>query len=492
MTSIAPVSVDLSPVRLSYVAALRGIVPTPFDKAFSYAQLGAIDVESFLCLAASNPQGAFYGVLENAEAVAKANQAAPLRMVPNVSFFASANELPQNLNYLCFESTQKQLSALERDTLFSLAQSNLAEGGLFCCRYVAYDNADEPLRFLVSEYAPEFTTEQSLEFLDEIKALGTAYFAAHPISLTALEKAIENKDPKSFFEACRPSETTHSGTLETMSGLLPRGFSFVGDADVGANYLDLAAPPASHAVIEKCRDELLYEPIKDFVLHRLVRNDIWVRLPAKQSLANAELFNAFTFGTTASPDRLPKSVKTQAGVLQFNTPLFMRLIELMGTLPMGIGDFLSHPMGHGMNPDDVVGALHVLVACGLAHPMCGRYGGNLLADAAKPKWATPFNEYLTDSTISQAQIRVASPIVGAGVTISARDALVLQAVNRVGVSLSAGVLLPELKKLIQSNPSLAAQIMDSAEPTDEVIHNILSQTLTNNIVRWYAYGLLAA
>lgn len=491
--SLAPdLSFDLTPVRLSYTAALRGVKPLGPEDSFSYGQIGTFDPTDFLCLAASNPRGTFHGVIEDMLALAKAQNLAQERGVKNVTFYTQADQLPANLSYLC--SLSDQSLPAETDALFALAQDRLAASGLLCLRYRAFNNPDESLRFLIEEYAPDLSDQEAQEFLSEIKALGTLYFKDHPIAASALEKALTAKDPSLFFTACLPTDgrATPSGTFEVMKGLLTRGFSFAGSADIASNYIQLAAPPAAYAVLDKCRDHLLYEPIKDFTLCRQVRTDIWAKQPVKQTTDSAELFGPFTFGVTLPRDRVPVSFATQEGQIGFTTPLFTRLIDVMCTLPMGIGDFLAHPAGQGMDPDEVVAALQVLVACGIAQPMRGRYEGKISADIQNPRWATPFNEFLTHSNISTNGVRLASSIVGGGITISARDALVLQAINRVGMANSAGVLQPELKKIIQSNPALAAQILEVADPSDEAIHNILVNTLTHGVPRWYAYGLLAA
>ena len=493
MSYTSALSFDLSPVRLNYVGALRGLKPMEPSASFVYAQVGTFEPESLICMAASNPQGQFYGVVDNALLQKNAQKLASDRKIGNVTFVDALGKLPMKLDYLSAEYTTIKPTEASAKDLFETAENKLVPGGYFCFRYRAYDNPDETLQFLIGEYAPEFSAQQAREFLDELKALGHSYFVDHPIARSALDKAIEANHPDSFFEACSAADdNVKSGTFETMAGLLPREFSFVGDADIGANYIELAAPAAAHMTLDKCRDHLLYEPIKDFVLQRLVRNDVWVKRPVEQTFENPELYGLFTFGVTNLRERVPTVIPTQAGAINLTTPLFTRLLDLMTTMPIGIGDFLAHPAGQGMNPDEVVSAINVLVACGVVQPMRGRYEGKKDSDYSRPVWSNSFNEYLNMTEISAPTIRLASPIIGSSVTLSARDALVLQAVNRVGVSLCAGALLMEIRKIVDNNPSLAAQIMDSSEPTDEVIHNIVTNVLTNGMTRWYAYGLLAA
>ena len=53
---------DFSPAPLSYVAALRGIRPRKPGDRFAYAEIACNDPERLICLAASNPEGHFYGL----------------------------------------------------------------------------------------------------------------------------------------------------------------------------------------------------------------------------------------------------------------------------------------------------------------------------------------------------------------------------------------------------------------------------------------------
>ncbi len=488
MSFTPPLVSDFSPIRLSYVAALRGVVPRKAGKAFTYAQTGSFEAETLLCLAASNPEGRFYGLMPDEPSAIEAAMIAKRRQVWNVSFGASEKVLPEKLDYLCCEEN----SAAKREALFSLAESRLKPGGLLVCRYQAYANADEPLRFLIAEYAPELSDAQAKEFVAELKDLGVSYFAEHPIARAGLEKAVASGSPENFFETCATDPAPRSEAFETMAQLLPRGFAFAGDADIGINYLEIAAPPQTHGLLLKAKDHLLYEPIKDFALQRLIRNDVWVKLPAEQTADKPTLFGDFTFGITLPREKVPAALPTKGQSIDLSSALFTKLIDLMCVLPMGIGDFLQHPTGKGFDPDDVVAAIQILVAGGIARPMRGRYEGALSADIAYPVWSNGFNAYFKEASITESSICLASPIVGGAVFLPVRDALVLQALSRVGLSNISGALQPELKRLAQKNPAIAAQIMDITVASDEAVHNLVMDVVQKGMVRWYAYGLLAA
>jgi hypothetical protein len=163
----------------------------------------------------------------------------------------------------------------------------------------------------------------------------------------------------------------------------------------------------------------------------------------------------------------------------------------MSLMPITIGDFLAHPTGQGFQPTDIIGAIQILIALGYAKPMRGMSRNDNMSDVKQPRLVGQYNQYLSSSTVSSPEIRLASTIVGAPVTLSARDALVMQALDRVGLANSVGALLPELERLAM-NPALASRVMDSANPTPEVALKMVQDIVTNSIVKWYAYGLLKA
>jgi len=493
MPHATTLSFDFSPVRLDYCAALRGLAPPAKEGPFLYAQAGGFDPKDLICMAASNPHGSFFGVLASQEQAEQASKMARTQDVHGVTFVTKSEDLPNGLHYLFCEHAGPSHQESVREDLFALAEKKLAAGGLFAYRYHAYARLEETLRFLLDAHIPDLAPEQEGAFLKDIKALNPSFFEQRPTLLSALDDAIKAGRMAPFVEACSLKEEAGSGTFDAMKGLLPRGFSFVGDADYGANYLFLAATLSAHDALEKCRDRLFYEPIKDFARGTLVRNDVWVKRPVEQTDDLASLFGPFTFGIMGARETIPSQFQSLNGSIGLSSPLFARLIELMCTLPVSIGDFLEHPAGFGFSADDVLSSIQTLVACGIAQPMREHYENKGIAKGKDiPSCLSSFNKHLLWETIKEPTIRLASPVIGSAITLGVREALVLQATARVGIDLSAGALQPELKKMIAANPALAARVTSSSEPTDDIVHAIVTDVLEKDMVRWYAYGLLAA
>jgi hypothetical protein len=490
-----------SPVSLSYVAALRGVKPRRPGQAFTYAEIDCHHPDLLVCLAASNPEGTFYGVMADGESCARATSDAALRGVTNVSFVQGTaadilarvekgDKVLPPLHYLVCDESENTLHAGERNALFGLAEKLVIVSGLFHYSYRAYDKEDGALRFLVNEMSPEMSATQASEFLLEVKKLGTTYLKGQPSVMAKLNDAIAKNMPDAFFDSYETAGA-RSATFDTIVAMRSRNLAYAGDAHVAANYIELSVPAAAQQIVLECRTNPLYEPVKDFALNRSVRSDIWCRMPATQTKNNEELFGGFSYGITRPRDAVPSEIEAHGKTIPLDSTLYRKLIDLMAMMPVSVGDFLSHADGKAFGASDVVGAIQILVACGIARPMRGLSTAHSSANITQPRLVGAFNRYLDKTPVTGGEMRVASSVLGDAMVLSARDALVMQAVYRAGLANSVDALLPELKRLAQ-NPVQAARIMDVAEPTSEVAHHMIEEVLSKSMVQWYAYGILEA
>jgi len=486
-----------SPTALNYLGALRGLKPRAAGAAFRYADLTCDAPEQLACLAASNPEGQFFGIVTDDVARARAEKIAKERGVTNLAFKTfDLADLPQlaatlgRLDYIHADSTAETAGKDSMRKFSAIAGDCLAPGGIFNLRYQAYSDAHGALKFLVREFAPEMTAEQSLGFLHELKQLGGAYLAQYPEIAAELDRAIAAKMPDEFFSRFDDGAAA-SASFDTLLALRPQGLAYVGDADISKNYIELSLQPAAQAIIERCSRHALYEPLKDYALARQLRSDVWCRPVAGAPPATmAELFGGFVYGVTLPSDKIPSVLQLPGTAISLATPLYQNLIKLLSIVPAGIGDFLAHPLGQGYQPTEVIGALQIMIACGLAQPMRGGMIIGNLSSIAKPKLVGDFNRFLEKTSVT-GETWLASPVVGCGIAVTPRDALVLQALDRAGLADSVSALFPELEKLAK-NPAIASRIMDTTQPTPEMAHHMIEDAVSRSILHWYAYGVLAA
>ena len=484
-----------SPVMLRYVAALRGHKPKKTGTEFSYGEMNCQDTENLICLAASNPEGRFYGFVAHEQARQSGEAQAAQRGIFNTVFVVgsatqiaervrSGSTIPPMLDYLCCDESATALSDADRASLYELADKRLNPGGLFVSRYRAYDNEEGALRFLTRELAPEMNDEQKKEFLTELKRLGSRLLSRRADLASRLNDAIVKAAPDAFF-ASLGEGAAPSRAFDTLVAMGSRGLAYAGDANLTSNYVELVVPVEAQPLVVGCRNHVLYEPIKDLALDRTVRNDIWVRSPFDMSAEPAQLFGGFAYGITMPRNSVPPAIAAQGKAIDLSSPLYTKLIDLMTLLPLGIGDFLSHDSGKGEDPSQIMEALQVLVACGIAAPMRGKLAPTRTGNMTQPRFVGSFNRFVDKTAVGGGDVLLASPIMGCGVAVSAREALVMQALNRAGLSNSVSALLPELRRLAGT---AAAQGEATSDEAVKMVRDVVDQALP----QWYAYGLLEA
>lgn len=494
MTQMPSTTADFSPASLRYTAALRGVPAQDPETSFGYAMTGSFNPELLTNLAASNPEGHFFGVVANNELRETLTSASREAEQSNLFWLASLEELPEALAFFCFFAPDNRPSDELCEQVFDRAKNLLGPNGILAMRYRAYEDADEILRYLANEYAPEFSENEESALLDQLAAIGTLYFSDNPDQLELLRKAQASGETGAYLDRLTDQGEASSGAFNTLAALLPRGFAYGGDANIGANYLELAAPQEAHKALMNCKSSLMYETLKDFALQRLVRNDLWIKMPVEQVFDKPSLFGPFVFGMTVKRSELPEIITASGGNrILLNEPPFKNLLNLMELLPCGIGDFLQHEEGQGQDPDDVLSALQILIASGIVQPMRSRCSQQISKiDFANPKTSTATATALKTNQIDAPTLPVASAVTGRPICMDAKEALVLQAISRVGLPQSVASVYQELQRLSANNPSLAQQILASEQPSPETAQKMVQTVLGSSLLKWYAYGLLAA
>jgi hypothetical protein len=489
-----------SPVSLRYIAALRGNTPPKAGAPFVYAQAQCADPEALICLAASNPEGRFFGFTSTEDARKKGEDAAIQRNTTNIVFLAgtpseilacvknSADLLPP-FDYLYCDENASPLSEAERAALFDLAHECVAPGGLFSISYRAYDSEDGALRFLIQQLSPQVSKEQETEFLVDIKKLGATYFSKHLDLADLLDKAIAVDGARAFFDLFAHTPA-RSATFETLLSATARGFAYAGDAAIAFNYVEIAVPHEAQDVIESSRQSPLFESIKDFALHRTIRSDIWVKAPREMSSDLAERFGGFAYGLVVDREQVPTSFSAKGKSIDLSSDLYKKLLILLSVLPAGVNDALSVLKNDVKGPEEILEAFQTLVACGFASPMRGIQTEFQMDDFSQPRLVGGFNRFLDKLALTDSDVLLSSEVAGFGLKLPARDAFVMQALNRAGLTDSLSALMPELNR-IAGTPAAAPIIRDEAL-SPEAARKMIADVAGKSLPKWYAYALLEA
>lgn len=491
----------LDPITLSYALALRGIRPRLPNEPFIYGEIGCEAADRLILFAACNPEGTFFGFDPDVNALGKAAETAEKLGLKNITFsqasVADLNEavaqgvIARNcFDYLVYNELENPARA-EPAALKACAQSLLRNNGVFAWRYRLYDEA-APLRLLFEDVTRKILAEQPKAgeaLAKEWRQLCTVYFANNPSQADAFDKALAEGKGMEWLRAAVPSSTKTVKTLQVAEAFSSKELTFLGSANIAENYMELSAPEAAHAPLAARRMHPLYEAIKDLATGHAERMDIWGAEPMQRIDNLITLFGGFTFGTTEPPERVARTVTFQGKSFSFVGPLYDGILSLATVLPVTMGDLVHHESLKGIDPLTILNTVQLLVACGLLQPMRASFDGDQGIDMDNPKLLGSYNQSLRSAQLDLQEYAFASPVAGRPVFFSGMNALVLQALDKGGMT-QVGLLLGDQLVRLSQHPYLRP--LNLGEPqraVNEAVRQI-ETVFHQSMVRWFSLGIL--
>lgn len=493
----AALRIPLDPVMLSYVMALHGIRPRLPGEGFTYAEIGCGTAERLILLAASNPEGIFFGFDPDLEKLSVAAAKAEQCQVKNVTFSqADAAQLKeaveagvigtQCFDYLVYSETgnpdKESLAALH-----DCAMKLLRENGVIAHRYRVYDDAKADTLLFQNLLAALLPEQPGEAFARDWRSIAQLYFAAYPQQAEAFDKALAEGKGRGWLEKQAALSPKSSRTIEAGEVFSGKEFTFLGSAHLPANYMELSTPENAHGVLTARRQHPLYEAIKDLAVHNMERIDIWGREPLKRIDNLVTLFGGFNFGTTEPPERIARTVIFQGKSINFAGPLYDGILSLATVMPVTIGDLVHHESLAGIDPATLLNSVQLLIACGLLQPMRASYEGGV--DMDNPKLIGSYNQSLRSATLDLQDYAFASTVTGRPVILSGMNCLVLQALDRGGLDNIAALLGDQLMRL-SSHPYLRPLNLGEPQRAVEEAIRQIETVFHQSMVRWFSLGII--
>lgn len=495
----ASLRLPFDPVTLSYVLALRGVRPRLPLEAFTYAELDCGNAERLILLAASNPEGTFFGFDSDIDALSKAAEAADKMGVRNLTFSqATISELKKavddkliaagSFDYVVYNEIDAKTKA-PLDDLAALSQQLLRTGGALAYRYqvIAGDGADTALFETLLQGLLEETPNPDESFARDVRLLCIHYFIAHPDKSTAFEEALKQGKGSAWLKANAGTQKKPVKTIETGTSLSGKGMTFLGSAAISGNYLELSTPEGAHLALGARRQNKLYEALKDLAMHSNERMDIWGKEPLQRTENMVNLFGGFTFGTTETPERVARTVTFQGKMISFMGPLYDSILSLATVMPVTIGDLVHHETMKDVDSMTILNSVQLLVACGILHPMRASFDDSI--DMENPKLVDNYNQSLRGQRLELVDYAFASSVVGRPIVFPAMQTLVVQALDKGGLQNIAALLSDELMRL-SGHPYLRP--LGLSEPEKAVAEALrqIENAFNQSMVRWFSLGIL--
>jgi hypothetical protein len=479
--------------------ALRGVRPRLPKEGFTYAEIGCGTAERLILLAACNPEGVFFGFDSDIEKLTKAATKAEQLDIKNVTFSQATaislkNAVEQGIignkcfDYLVYDEINN--AALEPlSTLRECLQSLLRDNGVFAYRYKTYNdkNADELLFQSLTRHILASEPSGGEALAKEWRNLCTLYFIAHNDQANAFDSALAQGQGIEWLRKETSKDTSPSKTIQTQDHFSGHKLTFLGSARLSANYLELSAPEVSHQSLEAKRLHPLYEAIKDLATGNQERIDLWGCEPLVRNDNLITLFGGFTFGTTESTETIARTVKFQGKSISFAGPLYDGIVSLASVMPVTMGDLVHHETLQSIDQVTLLNSLQLLVACGILSPMRSSYDGGI--DIDNPKLSGNYNQSMRQTVLDLADYAFASTVVGRPVIFNGMNSLVLQTMDKGGLSQMAALLGDEFIRLAEHPYLRPLKLNEPQRAANESIRQI-ETAFQDSMVRWFSLGIV--
>jgi SAM-dependent methyltransferase len=415
---------ELAPSHLEAALLFAGYKSNLTRTGTRYCELGCGYGLSTLVLAAANPHMWFVGVDFNPTHIVAARALAELAGLTNIRFVeASFDELLEpryadlgEFDVIALHGIYSWVAPPVRRAIVQFADGRLKTGGAL---YVSYNAAPgwmprAPVQRLVFEYAkrhptaPSASTAEAFRFAKTIKDAGALYFQANP-QVGAFLEAMQAQDLTYLVHENLNESWSALYHADVVADFAPTRLSYACAAHIADDIDETSVPITTHEVLAGMPDGVWRETVKDFLVGRSFRRDIFVRGPVRFTPAErTEEFDrllVLTVPRSAASATIRTTMGEVKGRAELYSPIFDRLAEGAVRVPA----LVAQLGGRGETAAAVIQALGLLIHSGQVKMVRGD---------AKPDWgpARRLNVVLAREIAAGKTVRVlAAPAVGTAV-----------------------------------------------------------------------------
>lgn len=427
---------ELGPAHLQFCALVAGLEAPPV-RPLTYLELGMGQGVSLVVHAAAN-DGAFWGVdlhpahVTNARVLADAVGAEVHLVEQTFADFAARDDLPA-FDVITLHGVWSWVSQANRRVIVDLIRDRLAPGGLVYLSYNCQPGwaSRAPVRHLLKlgRSASDAKTaddgiEAALAFAEDVAAADGRFFAdTRPAAshLASLRKANAQYVGHEYL-----GDHWHvpyfADVAEALSGA---DLSFASSARLLDRITALHLKPAAAALLDRQKDPVLKEAVRDYLVNQQFRPDVFAR--GARPLSQAEQiarFDAQAFVLICGLDEIDFTLTGAAGEMMLPEDVYRPLALALAAenfRPRTPIELMTSPGMAGIRRSDVVTALINLVGMGVVRP----------AQRFEPAVRTrcdAFNRIVLERAVTGPHLKhLASPVTGGGVLTPRSAQLFLRA-----------------------------------------------------------------
>jgi SAM-dependent methyltransferase len=424
---------ELAPTLLDYVCVANGVAGLP-QRPIRYCELGCGRGYATVLLAAANPDSQFVGIDFNPTHVAEARSYAADTGVDNVTFHemnfgeAAGSSDPGlgTFDVVAMHGVYSWVLPEVRAQIHDFVRAKLVAGGIF---YVSYNTmpgwaAVGPVQRLLQEVASRSTGDSLARFdkgytlLRGLADKSSAFVSQNPTlknRIADMEKQDKHYLAHEFLNAgWQPLYVT-----EAMAMLAEAKLSYVGSANVAENRIALAVPQVHQEAVTAAPDEPMRELLKDYVVNKFFRRDVYIKGPQRLSQREqSERLARMAFVRPHSGTEIPEKFKVPAGDA---TPKPEMLKQVMAALDEGArtgAELTAAAESGGGSSGDILLLLDILIYHGLVHPARADHAGVDHGPAHRLN-----HRVLEAAETADTHRCLASPVIGSAIAADRLDRL---------------------------------------------------------------------
>jgi SAM-dependent methyltransferase len=373
---------SLAPAWLDHVAIVSGFIPPARDAGFAFCELGCGQGMTTAILAATHPDGHFYGIDVMPSHIEHARRFATEGTIVNIDFhtadFATAAgmDLP-GFDYIVAHGVYSWVNAESKAALRAFIDRHLKPGGLVYISYNAIPGraTDLPFQRLMRALGSTFSGESMSRFtaaatiVDRLADLKPPALAASSF----LHRLRKNK--KRSAEAYLVHELMSENwealcVTQVRAEMATIGLAPVGSATLVQNFDSLVLGRDARKVLAAISDSNVRELARDFLISQSFRCDVFVR--AGRRLNEDERYQrlrATTFALARPRRAIKYSMATPAGRLRYGNAAARAIVSVLSAGPASLAEITAKSTLAGQ---DLLANVLVLCAADAVWPVESR------------------------------------------------------------------------------------------------------------------------
>jgi SAM-dependent methyltransferase len=375
---------ELAPSFLHLASVVNGVEGLKLTQPLRYCELGCGRGYGTVLLAAANPNFEFVGIDFNPSHIAEARGLANRAKIANVTFyeigFGEAAQSPDpklsNFDVIAIHGVYSWVVPQVRNDIHQFIRDKLLAGGLV---YNSYNTLPgwataAPIQQLIMELARRSTrdsvkvVEEALTLLNALVQHKSAFATQNPGVKTRLERmAGQDKGYLAHEFVNQGWEALY--VTQVMANFAEAKLTYIGSANLVENRIDLCVPKDLQDVVRNAPDVAMRELLKDYVVNKQFRRDLYVKGP--QQLSARDQRRRFVelgfIGAWMSKD-FPEKFQLPIGEIAPKKESYTTLLSAIGSKVCSGGELLAAGEKAGLREPDTMLLLLLLLNAGVILP----------------------------------------------------------------------------------------------------------------------------